>query len=40
MKSIIGRKAGMTQVFATDGTAIPVTVVEVLPNLVVQKKTI
>lgn len=40
MKSIIGRKAGMTQVFATDGTAIPVTVVEVLPNVVVQKKTI
>ena len=38
MKSIIGRKVGMTQVFATDGTMIPVTVVEVLPNVVIQKK--
>jgi large subunit ribosomal protein L3 len=40
MKSIIGRKVGMTQVFATDGTAIPVTVIEVLPNVVLQRKTI
>ena len=40
MKEIIGRKIGMTQVFATDGTMIPVTVVEVLPNVVLQKKTI
>ena len=40
MKSIIGRKVGMTQVFATDGTSIPVTVIEVLPNVVLQKKTI
>lgn len=39
MKAIIGRKVGMTQVFATDGTMIPVTVVEVLPNVVLQKKT-
>jgi large subunit ribosomal protein L3 len=38
MKSIIGRKVGMTQVFATDGAMIPVTVIEVLPNVVIQKK--
>ncbi len=40
MKAIVGRKVGMTQVFATDGTMIPVSVVEVLPNVVLQKKTI
>ena len=40
MKSIIGRKMGMTEVFAADGTMYPVTVIEVLPNVVVQKKTI
>ena len=39
MKSIVGRKAGMTQVFAADGQAYAVTVVEVLPNVVVYKKT-
>ena len=39
MKSIIGRKIGMTEVFAADGTMYPVTVVEVLPNVVVAKKT-
>ena len=40
MKSIVGRKMGMTQVFAEDGTMYPVTVVEVLPNVVTQVKTI
>jgi large subunit ribosomal protein L3 len=40
MKEIIGRKMGMTEVFAKDGTAYAVTVVEVLPNEVVQIKTI
>ena len=40
MKSILGRKIGMTQVFTTEGAMIPVTVVEVLPNVVLQKKTI
>lgn len=40
MKSIVGRKMGMTQVFATDGTQYPVTVIEVLPNVVTQVKTI
>ena len=36
---ILGRKVGMTQIFAADGTLIPVTVVEAGPCLVVQKKT-
>ena len=30
----------MTSVFATDGTMYPVSVVEVLPNVVIQKKTV
>jgi large subunit ribosomal protein L3 len=40
MKSIIGRKIGMTEVYAEDGTMYAVTVVEVLPNVITQKKTI
>lgn len=40
MKGLLGRKLGMTQVFTVDGTLIPVTVVEVSPNVVLQKKTI
>lgn len=40
MKSIIGRKVGMTEVFAQDGTMYPVTVIEVLPNAIVAKKTL
>lgn len=36
---LLGKKAGMTQVFADDGEAIPVTVLEVGPCVVVQKKT-
>ena len=39
MKSIIGRKIGMTSVFAQDGATYPVTVVAVLPNVVTQVKT-
>lgn len=39
MKAIIGRKMGMTQIFAADGTVYPVTVLEVLPNIVTQIKT-
>lgn len=35
---IIGRKVGMTQIFEPDGTAVPVTVVEAGPCLVVQRK--
>ena len=38
-KAIIGRKAGMTQIFAEDGKVIPVTVVEAGPCPVVQVKT-
>lgn len=33
MKSIIGRKIGMTSVFDKTGLMIPVSVVEVLPNV-------
>ncbi len=40
MKGLIGRKLGMTQVFTNDGTLIPVTVVEVTPNVVTQIKTV
>src|SRR6185436_17923252 len=36
---IIGKKVGMTQVFAEDGALIPVTVIQAGPCLVVQKKT-
>ncbi len=39
MKGILGRKLGMTQVFTIDGALIPVTVIEVQPNVVLQKKT-
>ena len=38
-KAIIGKKLGMSQIFAEDGTVIPVTVVEAGPCPVVQKKT-
>ena len=38
-KAIIGRKAGMTQVFAEDGKIIPVTVIEAGPCPIVQVKT-
>ena len=40
MKSIIGRKMGMTQVYAEDGTMYAVSVIEVLPNVVTLKKTL
>ncbi len=39
-KAIIGRKVGMTQIFAANGEAIPVTVVEAGPCPVVQIKTV
>ncbi|MED0714144.1 50S ribosomal protein L3 [Aeribacillus composti] len=39
-KGILGRKIGMTQVFAENGELIPVTVVEASPNVVLQKKTV
>jgi len=37
---ILGKKIGMTQIFNEDGFAIPVTVVEAGPCMVIQKKTI
>jgi len=37
-KMIMGRKVGMTQLFAEDGRAIPVTVLEVGPCYVVQRR--
>ena len=40
MKEILGRKMGMTEVFAKDGTMYAVTVIEVLPNVVTQVKTV
>lgn len=40
MKGILGRKVGMTQVFTTSGKLIPVTVIEVEPNVITQIKTI
>ncbi len=40
MKGILGRKIGMTQVFSKDGKLIPVTVVEITPNTVMQVKTV
>ena len=40
MKGILGKKVGMTQVFTTEGKLIPVTVVEVEPNVVIQIKTV
>ena len=38
-KGILGKKLGMTQVFSKNGKLIPVTVVEVEPNVVTQIKT-
>ena len=39
-KAILGIKVGMTQIFAKDGTLIPVTVVEAGPCTVIRKKTV
>ena len=40
MKGILGRKVGMTEKFTTDGRVIPVTVIEVEPNVITQIKTV
>lgn len=40
MKYLIGRKIGMTQIFDEEGTVTPVSVIEVEPNIVTQKKTL
>ena len=39
-KGILGKKVGMTQIFAADGTVVPVTVVQAGPCSVVQIKTV
>jgi len=39
MKGLLGKKIGMTQVFANNGAVVPVTVVEIMPNTVLQVKT-
>ena len=39
INGIIGRKLGMTQIFAEDGTVTPVTVIKAGPCVVVQTKT-
>ena len=39
INGIIGKKLGMTQLFAPDGTVTPVTVIKAGPCVVVQKKT-
>ena len=39
VKAIIGRKAGMTQIFDDNGRVIPVTVIEAGPCIVTAKKT-
>ena len=36
---LVGRKVGMTRIFADDGTAIPVTVLDVSNNRITQIKT-
>ena len=40
MKGILGKKIGMTQVFTKNGKLIPVTVIEVEPNVITQIKTV
>jgi len=39
MEGILGKKLGMTQIYADDGTVVPVTVIQAGPCLVVQRKT-
>ena len=40
MKGILGRKVGMTEVFTKEGNVVPVTVIEVEPNVVTQVKSV
>src|SRR5918994_2277126 len=37
---LVGRKAGMTRVFNDAGEAVPVTVIEALPNRITQVRTV
>jgi len=38
--ALLGKKIGMTQILGEDGTAVPVTVIQAGPCVVVQKKTV
>lgn len=40
MKTLLGKKIGMTQIFTEDGVVIPVTVIEAGPQVVTQIKTV
>lgn len=40
MKAILGKKVGMTQIFAEGGEVVPVTVIEAGPSVVTQVKTV
>ena len=40
MFGLIGKKIGMTQIFDDTGKLVPVTVIEIHPNIVVAKKTV
>ena len=39
-KGLLGKKIGMTQIFASNGKVVPVTVVEASPNLITQIKSV
>jgi large subunit ribosomal protein L3 len=38
VRALLGRKIGMTQIFAEDGTVVPVTVIQAGPCVVLEKK--
>ena len=40
LSGLLGRKLGMTQIFTPEGEVVPVTVLEVGPGFVVQKKNV
>ena len=40
MKTLLGKKIGMTQIFTENGQVVPVTVIEAGPETVVQVKTV
>ncbi len=39
VNAILGKKLGMTQIFAADGAVVPVTVLKAGPCIVIQRKT-
>ena len=40
MKTLLGKKIGMTQIFTEEGLAVPVSVIEAGPEVVTQVKTV